>query len=106
MSNVLSDKKKQEVIALGKLGWSLRRIEEAPGGRRETASVYLKTSGVAVFLPGWGRRAPAKPAIQVTPDSGAKPAIVTPDLIAPFSQKPDAATAPSPPRHLCKSPAP
>jgi hypothetical protein len=97
MSNVLSNDKKQQVIALGKLGWSLRRIEEATGVRRETASAYLKAAGVAVCLPGWGRRGPAKPAIRVTPDSGAKPAIVTPDFIAPFSQKPDAPTAPSPP---------
>ena len=52
--------------------------------RRETASAYLKTAGVVVCLPGWGRRAPAKPAI------------VTPDFIAPFSQKPDAPPAPSP----------
>jgi hypothetical protein len=29
MSNVLSEEKKQQVIALGKLGWSLRRIEES-----------------------------------------------------------------------------
>src|SRR5246127_5265928 len=88
MSNVLSTDKKKQVIALGRLGWSLRRIEEATGVRRETASTYLKAAGVAVCLPGWGRRAPAKPATQVTPDSGAKPAIqVTPDFIAPFSQK-------------------
>ncbi len=34
----------------------------------------------------------------MTPDSLAKPAIgVTPDFIAPFSQKPDAPSAPSPP---------
>jgi len=85
MSNVLSTDKKQQVIVLGKLGWSLRRIEEATGVRRETASAYLKTAGVVVCLHGWGRRAPAKPAI------------VTPDFIAPFSQKPDAPTAPSPP---------
>jgi hypothetical protein len=63
MSNVLSDEKKQQVIALGKLGSSLRRIEQATGVRRETASIYLKTAGVKVCLPGWGRRAPAKPAI-------------------------------------------
>ena len=88
MGNVLSNDKKQQVIALGKLGWSLRRIEEATGVRRETASAYLKTAGVVVCLPGWGRRAPAKPAMKVTPDSGAKPAIqVTPDFIAPFSRK-------------------
>jgi hypothetical protein len=48
MSNVLSEEKKQQVIALAKLGWSLRRIEEATGVRRETASVYLKAAGVVV----------------------------------------------------------
>ena len=97
MSNVLSEEKKQQVIALGKLGWPLRRIEQATGVRRETASAYLKLAGVVVCLPGWGRRAPAKPAIQVTPDSEAKPATVTPDLIAPFSEKQGAPSAPSPP---------
>jgi transposase len=89
MSNVLSDDKKQQVIALGKLGWSLRRIEQTTGVRRETASAYLRTAGVEVCLPGWRRRAPAKPAIQPTPDPGAKPAIqVTPDINAAFSAKP------------------
>ena len=89
MSNVLSEEKKQQVIALGKLGWPLRRIEQATGVRRETASAYLKSAGVVVCLPGWGRRAPAKPAIRVTTDSEAKPATVTPDFIAPFSEKPE-----------------
>jgi hypothetical protein len=32
MSNVLSEENKQQVIALGKLGWPLRRIEQATGG--------------------------------------------------------------------------
>lgn len=75
MSNVLSDEKVQQVIALGRLGWSLRRIEQATGVRRETASSYLKTAGIGVRAPGgWGRR--AKPAIGVTTDSEAsKPAI-------------------------------
>jgi hypothetical protein len=41
MSNVLSEEKKQQVIALGKLGWPLRRIEQVTGVRRETASAYL-----------------------------------------------------------------
>jgi len=98
MSNVLSEEKKQQVIALGKLGWPLRRIEHATGVRRETASAYLKSAGVVVCLPGWGRRAPTKPAIQVTTDSEAKPAIqVTPDFMAPFSEKQGAPSAPSPP---------
>lgn len=29
MSNVLDDTKQQQVLALGRLGWLLRRIEEA-----------------------------------------------------------------------------
>jgi hypothetical protein len=82
----LSEEKKQQVIARGKLGWPLRRIEQATGVRRETASAYLKDAGIAVRLPRfWGKRMPAKPAI------------VTPDSIAPFSQKPGAPSAPSPP---------
>jgi hypothetical protein len=62
MSNVLSEEKKQQVKALGKLGWPLRRIEQATSVRRETASAYLKAAGSR--LPArLGRRAPAKPAI-------------------------------------------
>ena len=53
MSNVLSEEKKQQVIALGKLGWTLRRIEQATGVRRETAGAYLKAAGIAV-RPGVG----------------------------------------------------
>jgi hypothetical protein len=34
MSNVLADDKKQQILALGRLGWSLRRIQEATGVRR------------------------------------------------------------------------
>ena len=48
--SVLSEEKKQQVIALGKLGWPLRRIEQATGVRRETASAYLKSAGVVVCL--------------------------------------------------------
>ena len=71
MSNVLSDDKRQQIIALGRLGWSLRRIEQATGVRRETASVYLKAAGIMVRPPGWVR---AKPAIEVTTDSAPKTA--------------------------------
>ena len=48
MSNVLSTEKKQQVIALGRLGWPLRRIEQATGVRRETAGSYLRAAGIAV----------------------------------------------------------
>ena len=76
MSNVLSDDKRQQILALGQLGWSLRRIEQATGVRRETAGAYLKAAGIYVRpRGGWGRRAAAKPATEVTTDSApAKPA--------------------------------
>ena len=71
MSNVLSAEKQEQVVALGRLGWSLRRIEQTTGVRRETASGYLKAAGVVVWPPrGWGRLR-AKPANGVTTDSEA-----------------------------------
>jgi transposase len=73
MSNVLSDEKKQQILALGRLGWSLRRIEQATGVRRETASAYLKSAGISVRPRGmWGHLAPSKPAKEVTTDCEAK----------------------------------
>jgi lambda repressor-like predicted transcriptional regulator len=42
MSNVLADDKHHQIVALGRLGWSLRRIERTTGVRRETISGYLK----------------------------------------------------------------
>jgi transposase len=77
MGNVLNEEKKQQVLALGRLGWPLRKIQQATRIRRETASQYLKAAGIAVRSPGgWGRRA-AKPANEVITDFGAeKPAIL------------------------------
>lgn len=73
MANVLSDEKRQQVIALGRLKWPLRRIEAATGVRRETASTYLKAAGVPI-RPERTRRLP-KAASEVSTDSGeAKPA--------------------------------
>ena len=42
MANVLDLEKQQQILALGRLGWTLRRIEQETGIRRETASHYLK----------------------------------------------------------------
>jgi transposase len=59
----LNEEKKQQVIALGRLGWSLRRIQRSTGVRRETAAAYLKAAGVGIRPPGaWGRQSPAEPA--------------------------------------------
>jgi transposase len=108
MANVLSEDKKQQVIALGRLGWSLRRIERETGIRRETAGEYLRAAGVAVRAAGWGGKPPAKPAIEVTTDFGPgkaaisvpagadppKPAIqVATDFAAPPASEPVPETA-------------
>jgi hypothetical protein len=81
VSNVLNEQIKQQVIALGRLGWSLRRIQKTTQVCRETAAAYLREAGVAVRPPGrWGHESassnaeppPAKPAIEVTTDFGAE----------------------------------
>ena len=78
MSNVLIEHKRQQVIALGRLGWPLRRIEQETGVRRETASAYLKAAGIGVRPPGvWGRRPAGKPANEVTTGSNANPLDLT-----------------------------
>ena len=72
MSNVLSEEKKQQVLALGRLGWSLRRIEETTKVRRETAGAYLKAAGIAVRGKG-GRLVPAKPATLTVVSTDSEP---------------------------------
>lgn len=92
MANVLDEDKKKEVITLGRLGWSLRRIEQATWVRRETVSAYLKAAGLRVRGRGRPGRPDSKPAIsrgvstdpeppkpattpEVSTDSDSKPAI-------------------------------
>ncbi len=93
MGNVLSEEKRQQVLALGRLGWPLRRIETETGVRRETASAYLKAAGIGVREPGgWGQR--PKPANEVSPDL-AKPANeVSPDH-APCQEAPAPGVSPT-----------
>ena len=74
MSNVLSKEKRQQILALGRLGWSLRRIEEATGVRRETASGYLKAAGLTVRGRGRPRARPANPAISSEVSTDSSPA--------------------------------
>jgi transposase len=111
MGNVLSDDKQQQVLTLGRLGWSLRRIEAATGVRRETASGYLKAAGILVGPSGrWGHRT-AKPAIEVITGSepanaeagGSKPAIevITGSFEIP-EERPPPAPARSPAASACE----
>ena len=72
MGNVLDDNTQQQVLALGRLGWTLVRIQTATGSRRETISGYLKAAGIAVRGRGRPSESKPKPAIsgQVSTDSG------------------------------------
>lgn len=87
VSNVLSEQKRQQVIVLGQLGWSLRRIEATVHIRREMISSYLRAAGIPIRPPGgWGRLTPAKPAIEVITDSAMDPEVITdPGLPASWS---------------------
>jgi transposase len=104
MTNILSDDKRQEVLALGRLGWTLRHIQRATGVRRETAGAYLKAAGLTVQPPGrWGHPA-AKPAIEVSTDSSAHPPGMSSALsaVAPPGRAP-AASACEPYRELIEA---
>src|SRR5437773_1152569 len=72
MSNVLDDEKQQQIRALVRLGWTLSRIEETTGIRRETISGYLRAAGIAVRGRGRPSESKSKPAIsmEVSTDSG------------------------------------
>ena len=101
MANILGDEKKHQVLALGRLGWPLRRIEQATGVRRETASAYLKAAGIAIRAPRQ-RRPPANPASRVSTDPAnpasevsTDPAALPPGLVDPSPWPPPTSRAPT-----------
>ena len=65
MSNVLEHTTQQQILALGRLGWTLSRIEATTGVRRETISGYLKAAGIPVR--GRGRPSESKPKPAISP---------------------------------------
>jgi len=79
MSNVLEHSKQQQILALGRLGWTLSRIQLTTGIRRETISGYLRAAGIPVRGRGRPSESKPKPAIsggEVSTDLGpSKPAI-------------------------------
>jgi len=52
MANVLNEETKQQVLALGRLGWPWRKIQQATRIHRENDSQYLKAAGIAMRSPG------------------------------------------------------
>jgi transposase len=101
MANVLKHEKQAEIRALGRLGWSLRRIEEATGVRRETVARYLGWAGIRVRPPrgrvlAGGANAASSVATDPGPDS--KPAS---EVATDLERKAAAGSAPS--ASLCES---
>src|SRR5690242_9920197 len=86
MANVLSDEKRNQVEALGRLGWTLRRIQRETGVRRETASEYLKAAGIAIR--GRGGAKPATSGEVITDPGGSKPATSGEVITDPVGSKP------------------
>jgi transposase len=95
MSNVLDDEKQVQIRALGRLGWTLSRIQDATGIRRETISGYLKAAGIPVRRRGRPSESKAKAAIfegASTDRQAPNPAISTGEVST------DSVAAPSPGR--------
>jgi transposase len=95
MSNVLEPHKQQEVLALGRLGWTLTRIGRATGVHRVIGE-YLRAAGLPIRGRGRPGEGPPKPTIsrEVSTDSVAKPASrgeVSPD----WSPSPEPGRAPT-----------
>jgi len=76
MGNVLDPSKQQQVVALGRLGWPLRRIEQETGVRRETASGYLRAAGIAI-------RRRGRPGGEETPKPAISGGAVSTDSVTP-----------------------
>jgi hypothetical protein len=96
MSNVLSEEKQQQIRGLGRLGWSLRAIEEATGVRRETVSDYLKAVGIPVRGRGGRPRVwPPKPATPPELSTDPGPSKPTPDPLSTDSVPTPPTRAPS-----------
>ena len=94
MGNVLRGEKREQVIALGRLGWPLRRIEEATGVRRETAGEYLRKAGVVIRPVGsWGEKSLSKAATLVITGSGEEAAKLATQVITGFFARKTATSA-------------
>jgi transposase len=105
MSNVLDQTTQQQILALGRLGWTLKRIEQTTGVRRETVSGYLKAAGIPVRGRGRPSEAKPKPAISGAPVStdsarATSTAISTDDAPAPRPGRAPSASACEPYRTL------
>jgi transposase len=106
MSNVLDHEKQQQILGLGRVGWTLRRIAAATGVDRATVGGYLRAAGIPVRGRGRPGERAAKPAITtaVSTDSTlAKPAIcgaVSTDPPRPAPTRAPSASACEPYREL------
>ena len=78
MSNVLDDEKQQQILGLGRLGWTLRRIEAATGVRRETVGGYLRAAGIPVR--GCGRPGEARSKAAITEAVSTDPVLAKPAI--------------------------
>ena len=82
MGNVLDDTTQRQILALGRLRWTLSRIQRTTGVRRETISGYLKAAGIPVR--GRGRPSESKPKAaiseEVSTDSHRPKPATTPEV--------------------------
>jgi transposase len=78
MSNVLDNDRQQQIRALGRLGWTLSRIQDATGIRRETISGHLRAAGIPVRSR--GRPSESKPKPAISPEVSTDPRTSNPAI--------------------------
>jgi transposase len=106
MSNVLDHEQQQQILGLGRVGWTVRRIATVTGVDRLTVRGYLRAAGIPVRGRGRPGERAANPTIsaEVSTDSPpAKPAIreeVSTDLARPAATRAPSASACEPYREL------
>src|SRR5262245_1834246 len=98
MSNVLDQSKQHQILALGRLSWTLSRIQQTTGVRRETIRGYLKAAGIPVRGRGRPSVSKPKPAIsgdEVSTDPGLSKVAISREVSTDSGTVPQPGRAPS-----------
>ncbi|MGH9421975.1 MAG: IS21-like element ISGau7 family transposase, partial [Thermoanaerobaculia bacterium] len=93
MSNVLEQHKQQQVLTLGRLGWTLSRIGDATGVHRVTVGEYLRAAGIPVR--GRGRPGEGRPKPTISEEVSTDSVTATPAIAPAVSTDAGPARAPS-----------
>jgi transposase len=100
MSNVLDEQKQQQILGLGRVGWTVRRIAKATGVDRATVRGYLRAAEIPVRGRGRPGEGVAKPAITPEVSTDSRPS--NPAITREVSTDPSPAPTRAPSASACE----